>query len=81
MPLQYKLEGGFNGDDANEVWAELTKLWVRYVEDCEIADSKATLIDFVVWSIQVRAFVDGVSIGSDQEEELYVYAREPPQVD
>jgi hypothetical protein len=68
MPLQYVSTDGFEGDDANEVWAELTKLWVRYVEDCEMADTKATLIDFVVWSIQIRAFVDGVSIGSDRDE-------------
>jgi hypothetical protein len=70
VPLQYRFEDGFDEEAARVAWDELTGLWDRYVEDCIRADTLPTIIDFMVWSIQIRAFTDGVSIGSDQEGEL-----------
>jgi hypothetical protein len=69
VPLLYRSADEYSDDDRDAVWTEVVTQWTQYVEDCETADTKPTVVDFSVWLIHVKAFVDGVSIGSDRDDE------------
>lgn len=69
MPLLYREADGYSPEDAATVWTEISATWREYIEDCRIADTKATVVDFSVWLIHVKGFIDGVSIGSDRGED------------
>jgi len=66
MPLLYKAQDGYNEDDIEALQAELATALGNYIEDCRIADTKVTTVDFAVYLLHVRAFIDGVAFIADE---------------
>jgi hypothetical protein len=65
MPLIFKPADGFSEDSSAQVYAELSGAWRDYVKDCQEGDTRATLVDFAVWMLQMGGFRDGLAFAVD----------------
>jgi hypothetical protein len=65
VPLLHKPVDGWDADSSAAVKAELSRAWSDYIRDCMESDTKPTLTDFVVWTMHIQGFRDGMAVARD----------------